>query len=148
MIDLTEGNGQKSSLGAFALRYALKTFLFPFYFNLCFSLFLCLVYVYICLFRIVLGFLFVFKHDRLLDFTFLVFALFLCWLGFLGKDLRTHDLAYTRRLNSCVCRPVLAWMMMLPRKPYFFVCFVLPSHVFLYKPIFHMFQAPWLFVFL
>ena len=78
MIDLTEGNSKKSSLGAFVLRYALKTFLFLFYLIFVLICFICLVYVYICLFRLVLGFLFVFKHDRLLDFMFLVFALFLC----------------------------------------------------------------------
>ena len=78
MIDLIEGTGQKSSIGAFALRYALKAFLF--FFALIFVLiyFFCLVYVCTCLFRLVLGFLHIFKHDRLLDFTFLFSALFLC----------------------------------------------------------------------
>ena len=36
-----------------------------------FNLFLRLVYVYTCLFRLVLGFLYVFKHVRLLGFHFL-----------------------------------------------------------------------------
>ena len=78
MIDLTEGNGKKSSLGAFALRYVLKTFHFLLCLNLCLIYFFCLVFVYFCLFRLVLGFLSVFKHVRLLDFMVLVFALFLC----------------------------------------------------------------------
>ena len=70
MIDLTEGNGKKSSIGAFALRYVLKPFFF--FSALIFVLicFFCLVYVFLCLFRLVLGFLYVFKHDRVLDFTF------------------------------------------------------------------------------
>ena len=76
MIDLTEGNDKKSSLGGFALRYAFKLFFSVF--NLCFDLLLCLIYVYRCLSRLVLGFLYVLKHARLLDFTFLVTALFLC----------------------------------------------------------------------
>ena len=78
MIDLTEGNGKKSSLVAFALRYVLKTF---FFFSALIFVVICfffLIYVYICLFRLVLGFVSIFKHDRLLDFMFLVFALFLC----------------------------------------------------------------------
>ena len=51
-------------------------------------------------------------------------------LRFLGKDLRTHDLACAHRLNSCVRRPVLACMMSLPRNPNFlFVFFFLHSHV-------------------
>ena len=49
----------------------------------------------------------------------LAFALFLCKLGFLGKDLHTHDLAYARKLNSCVHRPVLACVMPLPRNANF-----------------------------
>ena len=61
MIDFIKGNGQKSSLGAFALRYSFELFFLLFFaFNLFFYLFLCLVYVYICLFRLVLGFLYVF----------------------------------------------------------------------------------------
>ena len=72
MIYLTKGNSKKSSLGAFALRYSFKLFFFFSVFNPCFNLFLCLVYVYIYLFRLVLGFLYVFKHVRLLDFTFYV----------------------------------------------------------------------------
>ena len=78
MIDLTEGNSQKSSLAAFALRYVLKTFFFFLALIFVVICFFFLVYVYIYLFRLVLGFLSIFKHDRLLDFTFLVFALFLC----------------------------------------------------------------------
>ena len=46
-------------------------------------------------------------------------ALFLCKLDFLAKDLHTHGLAYARRLNSCIRRPVLACMMPLPRNPNF-----------------------------
>ena len=57
MIDLTEGNGQKSSLGAFALRYALKAFLLFFAMIFVLICFFCLVYVFMCLFRLVLGFL-------------------------------------------------------------------------------------------
>ena len=34
----------------------------------------------------------------------MAFTLFLCKLGFLGKDLGTHDLAYACKLNSCVHR--------------------------------------------
>ena len=79
MIDLTKGNGKKSSLGAFVLRYSFKIFFFFSIFNLCFNMLLCLVYVYICLSRLVLGFLYVLKHARLLDFMFFfVVALFLC----------------------------------------------------------------------
>ena len=64
MLDLIEGNSKKSSLGAFALRYSFELFLFSFS---TFNLFLCLVYVYIRLSKLVLGFLHVFKHVRLLD---------------------------------------------------------------------------------
>ena len=61
MIDLIEGNHQKSSLGAFALRNSSELFFFSFStFDLFFNLFLCLVYVHICLFRLVLGFIYVF----------------------------------------------------------------------------------------
>ena len=42
-------------------------------------------------------------------------SLFLCKLGFLGKDLSMHDIACAHRLNSCVCRPVLTCVMLLPR---------------------------------
>ena len=38
--------------------------------------FFVLVYVYICLSRLVLGFLYVFKHIRLLDLCFLFFVYF------------------------------------------------------------------------
>ena len=72
MIDLTEGNGQKSSLGAFALGYALKLFFFLFALIFVLICFFCLVYAYPCLFRLVLGFLYVFKHIKLLDFMFYV----------------------------------------------------------------------------
>ena len=70
MIDLAEENGKKSSLGAFGLRYSFELFFFFSTFNLFFNLFLCLVYVYICLSRLVLGFFHVFKHVRLLDLYF------------------------------------------------------------------------------
>ena len=70
MIDLTEGNSKKSSIGPFALRYALKPFFFLSALIFVLICFFCLVYVYLCLFRLVLGFLYVFKHDRVLDFTF------------------------------------------------------------------------------
>ena len=86
----------------------------------------CLVYVYTCLFRLVLGFLYFFKYVRLLDFTFMFWlasALFLSKLGFLGKDLCMHDLACTCRLYSCIHRLVLASVMFLP-KNLIFVCFV------------------------
>ena len=125
MIDLTEGNGKKSSLGAFALRYALKPFFFFFALTSVLIYFFCLVYVYLCLSRLVLGFLYVLKHARLLDFTFLVIALFLCWLGFLGKDLHMHDLACACRLNSCRRRPILvAWCCYLKNLDFclFWVC--------------------------
>ena len=78
MIDLTKGNNKKSSLGAFALRYALIPFFFFFALTSVLIYFFCLVYVYLCLSRLVLGFLYVLKHAGLLDFTFLVIALFLC----------------------------------------------------------------------
>ena len=58
----------------------------------------------------------------------LAFALFLCKLGFLGMDLCMHDLAYARKLNSFVYRPVLACVMSLPRNPKFFFLFVLFPH--------------------
>ena len=35
-----------------------------------------------------------------------------------------HDLAYARKLDSCVHRPVLACMMLLPKNPNFFFGFV------------------------
>ena len=74
MIDLTEGNCKKLSLAAFALRYALKPLFF--FSSLIFVLFclLFLVYVYICLSRLVLGFLYVLKHARLLDFMFFYYC--------------------------------------------------------------------------
>ena len=56
------------------------------------------------------------------------FALFLCKLGFLDKDLHTHDLAYSHKLNSCVGRPVLACVMLLPKNPNF--CLFLLSRVY------------------
>ena len=59
MIDLTEGNGKKSSLGAFALRYSFELFFSFSAFNFFFNLFLCIVHVYICLLRLVLGLLYV-----------------------------------------------------------------------------------------
>ena len=78
MIDLTKENGQKSSLGAFALRYALKPFFFFSALTLVLICFSCLVYVYLCFSRLVLCFPYVLKHARFLDFTFLVVTLFLC----------------------------------------------------------------------
>ena len=78
MIHLTKKNGKKSSIGAFALRYFFKLFFSFLSLILVLIYFFCLVCVYICLFRLVLGFPYVFKHARLLDFMFLVVALFLC----------------------------------------------------------------------
>ena len=51
------------------------------------------------------------------------------FLGFLGKDLRTHDLAYAHKLNSCVRRPVLACVKPLPKIPKFLFVLFLLSHV-------------------
>ena len=72
MINLTKGNGKKSSLRAFALRYSFELFFFFSTFNLFFNpfFFFCLVYIYIFQFRLVLGFLHFFKHVRLLDLCF------------------------------------------------------------------------------
>ena len=78
MIDFTEENGQKLSLEAFSLRYSFKLFFSFLSLILVLIYFFCLIHFYICLFRLVLGFAYVFKHARLLDFTFLVVALFLC----------------------------------------------------------------------
>ena len=56
-------------------------------------------------------------------------ALFLCKLGFVGKDLRTHDLACAHRLNSCVRKPVLVCVMPLPRNLNFLFVLFLHSYV-------------------
>ena len=82
MIDLTKGSGKKLRLGAFALRYALKPFFFFSILMFALICFLCLVYVYICLSRLVLGFHYVFKHARLLDFIFWLLLCFCIDLGF------------------------------------------------------------------
>ena len=60
------------------------------------------------------------------------------FLGFSGKDLRTHDLACAHRLNSYICRPVLVCVMPLLRNPKLFVLFLL-SHACSVQPPFHMF---------
>ena len=59
----------------------------------------------------------------------LTFAQFLCKLGFSGRDLHMHDVAYARRLNSCVRRPILSCVMPLPRNPNFLFVLFLHSHV-------------------
>jgi len=55
-------------------------FLFFFSFLLYFNMFLCLVCIYICLFRLVLYFLYIFKHFRLLDLSFQVLFCFSAYL--------------------------------------------------------------------
>ena len=79
------GKWSKIKPRSFWFKVSFKT-LFFFFSALIFILicFFCLVYVCLCLSRLVLGFLHIFKHDRLLDCTFWVSALFLCWLGFYG----------------------------------------------------------------
>ena len=79
---MTKGNGKKSSMRAFALRYAFKPFFFFSILMFALIFFLCLVYVYICLSRLVLGFHYVLKHARLLDFIFWLLLCFCIDLGF------------------------------------------------------------------
>ena len=98
MIDLTERNSQKSSLGAFALRYSFKKKISTF------NLFLCLVYVYICFFRLVLCFLYFFKHVRLLDLSFQVL---LCFFACLFSGLGFRCVCIHIQL-ACIRRPMYA----------------------------------------
>jgi len=79
--------------------------------------FFCIVYVCVYLSKLVFEFFSCFVHIRLLDLRFKFCSIF-AFLGFLGKDLRTHNLAYAHKT-------VLACEMPLPRNPKFlFVCFV------------------------
>ena len=56
MINLTEGNDQKSSLGAFALKVFFLAILFILSFFSCFNLVFSLVYVYVRLSKLVYSF--------------------------------------------------------------------------------------------
>ena len=57
-------------------------------------------------------------------------ALFLCKLGFVGKDLHTHDQAYAHKLNARVRKPVLVCVMPLLRNLNFCLfCFCIPMFV-------------------
>ena len=64
-----------------------------------FNLFPCLVYIYICLFRLVSGFLYVFEYVRMLDLSFCALLCFAVLLKFLGWFHRTHNPFCVRRLD-------------------------------------------------
>ena len=53
----------------------------------------------ICFYSLGLHFCMFKMHVRLLEFPFWGYALFLVFLGFLGKNLRTHNLACIHRLD-------------------------------------------------
>ena len=65
-------------------------------FNLFFNLFLCLVYIYICSFRLVLSFLYVFEHVRMLDLSFYSLLCFTVLLKYLSWFSCTHN-------PFCIC---------------------------------------------
>ena len=64
-----------------------------------FNLFPCLVYIYICLFRLDLGFLYVFEYVKMLDLSFCALLCFAVLLKFLGWFPRTHNPFCVRRLD-------------------------------------------------
>ena len=70
-----------------------------FVFNLFFNLFPCLVYIYICLFQLVSGFLYVFKYVRMLDLLFCALLCFAVLLKLLGWFPCTHNPFCVRRLD-------------------------------------------------
>ena len=132
------GTVKNQAWRVFCLRYPLNHFFFSFAFNLCFSLFYCLVYVYVCLFRLVLQFFLCFMYVRLLEFPLWGFALFLCFQVFwargcvciilpaqVGLIMRTQAYSYMRKP--------------LPRNPnsYFLFCFCF--HMFILFSFFSMF---------
>ena len=96
MIDLTKRNGKKLSRGAFTLRYSFELFFFFSACNLFFNLFLCLVYIYICSSRLVLSFLYVFEHVRMIDLSFCSLLCFTVLLKYLSWFSCTHN-------PFCIC---------------------------------------------
>ena len=62
-------------------------------------LFLCLLYVHICLYSLGSCSCYVLKHVRLLEFLFRSSTMFYVLLGFLGWNSRAHNPGYVHRLD-------------------------------------------------